>query len=71
MNNFMKLLGVMVITVVIPLAIILGIWADILPQSLQVAIGIAGVVLAAIYLIGGNLLLMWGDIKSGRYSTKR
>lgn len=67
----MKLLGVMVITVVIPLAIILGIWADILPQSLQVAIGIAGVVLAAIYLIGGNLLLMWGDIKSGRYSTKR
>ena len=68
MNNFVKMLLVIVVTVVIPLAILLGIWADILPQSLQVAIGLAGVALAAAAIIGGNLLLMWGDIKSGRYS---
>ncbi|HHT00780.1 MAG TPA: hypothetical protein ENK73_08005 [Thiomicrospira sp.] len=68
MNNFVKMLLVIVATVVVPLAVLLGIWTDILPQSVQVAIGLAGVVLAATFIIGGNLLLMWGDIKSGRYS---
>ncbi|WEJ62490.1 hypothetical protein [Thiomicrorhabdus lithotrophica] len=68
MNNFVNMLLVIVVTVVIPLAVLLGIWADILPQSLQVAIGLAGVVLAAVAIIGGNLYLMYGDIKSGRYS---
>jgi len=68
MNNFVKMLLVIVVTVVIPLAILLGIWADILPQSLQVAIGLAGVVLAAVAIVAGNLYLMWSDIKTGRYS---
>ncbi|BCN94296.1 hypothetical protein THMIRHAM_20810 [Thiomicrorhabdus immobilis] len=68
MNNFVKMLLVIVASVVIPLAVLLGIWADILPQSVQVAIGLAGVALAAVFIIGGNLFLMWGDIKSGRYS---
>lgn len=68
MNNFVKMLLVIVVAVVIPLAILLGIWADILPQSLQVAIGIAGVVLAATFIVGGNLILIYGDIKSGRYT---
>lgn len=70
MSNLTKMLLVLVITVVIPLAVLLGIWADILPQSLQVAIGLAGVVLTIAYIVGGNLMLMWGDIKSGRYSKK-
>ena len=68
MNNFVNMLLVIVVTVVIPLAILLGIWADILPQSLQVAIGLAGVVLAAVAIVAGNLYLMWSDIKTGRYS---
>ncbi len=68
MSNFIKMLLTVVVTVVIPLAVLLGIWADILPQSLQVAIGMAGVVLAAVIIIGGNLYLMWSDIKTGRYS---
>lgn len=68
MNNFVKMLLVIVVAVVIPLAILLGIWADILPQSLQVAIGIAGVVLAATFIVGGNLILIYSDIKSGRYT---
>ncbi|BBP47003.1 hypothetical protein THMIRHAS_23760 [Thiosulfatimonas sediminis] len=70
MSDLTKMLLVLVITVVIPLAVLLGIWADILPQALQVAIGLAGVILTIAYIVGGNLLLMWGDIKSGRYSKK-
>lgn len=68
MNNLVKMLLVIVISVVLPLAIVLGIWAGYLPESLQVAIGIAGVALAVLFIVGGNLLLMWGDIKTGRYS---
>jgi membrane protease YdiL (CAAX protease family) len=70
MNNFVKMLLVIVVTVVVPLAILLGIWAGYLPQSLQVGIGLAGVALAIAVIVGGNLYLMWGDIKSGRYSKK-
>lgn len=67
MNNLMKMLGVLVIAVVIPLVVLLGIWADILPQSLQVAVGIIGVISAIGFIVIGNLYLMWGDIKTGRY----
>ena len=70
MNNFVKMLLVIVVTVVVPLAILLGIWADIIPQTVQVAIGLAGVAMAIAAIVGGNLYLMWGDIKSGRYSKK-
>ena len=68
MNNFIKLLLTIVVAVVIPLAIVLGIWSGVLPQSLQVSIGIMGVVLAAVFIVGGNVFMMWSDIKSGRYS---
>lgn len=70
MSNFIKFLLTVVVTVVVPLVILLGIWADILPQSLQVAIGMAGVILAAVIIVGGNLYMMWSDIKTGRYSSK-
>jgi len=68
MDNLVKMLGVLVVTVVIPLAVLLGIWADLLPQSLQVAIGMFGVIFAAVFIIGGNLYLMYSDIKTKRYS---
>ncbi|MBN2865251.1 MAG: hypothetical protein JXK16_04530 [Thiotrichales bacterium] len=70
MNNLMKMLGVIVITVVIPLVVLLGIWADILPQSLQVGVGMFGVIATVAIIVGGNLYLMYSDIKSGRYSKK-
>ena len=70
MSNLVKMLLTIVVAVVIPLAVLLGIWADILPQSVQVAISMAGVILAMSFIIGGNLMLMWGDIKSGRYSNR-
>lgn len=67
MSNLMQMMIVLTISVVIPLLILLGIWADILPQSLQIAIGIFGVIAAASFIIGGNLILLYGDIKTGRY----
>ena len=70
MNNVMKMLGVIVVTVVVPLVILLGIWADILPQSLQVAVGVFGVIATVTIIVGGNLYLMYGDIKTGRYKKK-
>lgn len=68
MNNLIKMIGVLLITVVIPLAILLGIWADILPQSLQVGIGMFGVIASIVFIVGGNLYLMYSDIKTKRYS---
>ncbi|QCU90970.1 hypothetical protein [Thiomicrorhabdus sediminis] len=70
MSNLTKMLLTIVVTVVVPLLVLLGIWSGVLPESLQVAIGIAGVILAITFIVGGNLMLMWGDIKSGRYSKK-
>jgi hypothetical protein len=57
-----------VVAVVIPLVVLLGIWANILPQSVQVAIGMIGVISAIGFIVIGNLYLMWSDIKTGRYS---
>lgn len=68
MNNLMKMLGVIVVTVVVPLLVLLGIWADILPQSVQVAVGVFGVIASIVFILVGNLYLMWSDIKTGRYS---
>lgn len=67
MSNLMQMLGVITIAVLIPLAVLLGIWADILPQSIQVAVGIFGVIATAVFIIGGNLYLLYSDIKTGRY----
>lgn len=70
MNNLTKMLLAIVVTVVVPLAVLLGIWSGVLPQSLQVAIGLAGVGIAIAFIVGGNLFLMYSDIKTGRYSKK-
>ncbi|MDX1347945.1 MAG: hypothetical protein R3189_06830 [Thiomicrorhabdus chilensis] len=68
MSNLTKMLLTIVVSVVIPLVVLLGIWADILPQSVQVAVGVFGVIAAAAFILIGNLYLMWSDIKTGRYS---
>jgi hypothetical protein len=70
MNNVVKFLLVLVAIVVVPLVILLGLYLDILPQSLQVAIGMFGVISAIVIIVGGNLYLMWDDIKTGRYSKR-
>lgn len=70
MRNEIKFLLVLVAIVVVPLVILLGLYLDILPQSLQVAIGLFGVASAIAIIVGGNLYLMWDDIKSGRYKKR-
>lgn len=71
MHDLVKFLIGLVVTVVIPMAIILGIYFDFLPETLAVIIATAAVVLSAIYIVGGNLLMMYQDLKSGRYSKEK
>jgi len=70
MGNFLILTGLVVVAVFIPIAVILGVWADLLPASIAEISSMVGVALAIIYIVGGNLYLMYGDIKTGRYSNK-
>ncbi len=70
MGNFLILTGLVVVAVFIPVAVIIGVWADVLPDSIAEVTSMVGVALAIIYIVGGNLYLMYGDIKTGRYSNK-
>ncbi len=70
MGNFLILTGLVVVAVFIPVAVIIGVWADVLPDSIAEITSIVGVALAIIYIVGGNLYLMYSDIKTGRYSNK-
>lgn len=70
MSNFLKFVGVIILTVVIPLAILLGIWAGFLPDVLQIVIAQTALALSIIYIVGGMLYLMYSDIKTKRYTKK-
>ncbi len=70
MSEFMKFLGVMVIAVIIPYLMIWGVYFDVLPESLEVIISQLAVFAAIIIIIGGNLLMMYQDIKTGRYKKQ-
>lgn len=68
MSAFLKLVGTLALIVVLPLAIILGLWAGFLPESLQVGIGMFGVYAAIAFIVVGHLYMIWDDIRSKRYS---
>ncbi len=68
MGNFLILTGLVVVAVFIPIAVIVGVWANVLPDVIAEYTSIVGVALAIIYIVGGNLYLMYSDIKTGRYS---
>jgi hypothetical protein len=68
MGNFLILTGLVVVAVFIPVAVIVGVWANLLPDSIAEVTSMVGVALAIIYIVGGNLFLMYSDIKTGRYS---
>lgn len=65
---FVKMMLVVVVTVVVPLAVLLGIWAGFIPQAVQIGIGITATILSILYIVGGNLYCIYGDIKTKRYS---
>ena len=68
MGNFLILTGLVVVAVFVPVAVVIGVWANVLPDVIAEYTSIVGVALAIIYIVGGNLYLMYGDIKTGRYS---
>ncbi|SFR63780.1 hypothetical protein [Thiomicrospira sp. ALE5] len=69
-KNLVNFLLGFVIMFVLPFAVFMGIYFNLLPQSLLVAIGIFGVIAAAAFIVGGNLFLMYSDIKTGRYKKR-
>ena len=69
MSDLMKFFGVVTIAVLIPYAIILGVYFDILPESLEVLFSQLAVLSAVVIIVGGNLLLMYQDVKTGRYKN--
>ena len=70
MSDLMKFFGVVLVTVLIPYAIIWGVYFDILPESLEVLFSQLAVLSAVVIIIGGNLMLMYQDMKTGRYKNR-
>lgn len=69
--NLLKFLGFVVVGVVIPFAIILGVYFDLLPKTVAVIVGTIGTAAAISTIVGMTLFMLWSDIKSGRYSNKK
>ena len=70
MSDLMKFFGVVTIAVLIPYAIIWGVYFDILPESLEVLFSQLAVLSAAVIIVGGNLMMMYQDLKTGRYKNR-
>lgn len=68
MKEFINFLLVVLIAVIIPYLTIWGVYFDILPESLEVIISQIAVASAIVIIVGGNLFLMYSDIKTKRYS---
>lgn len=69
--NLLKFLAFVVVAVVVPFAVILGIYFDLLPSSIAVVVGTIGTAAAIATIIGMTMFLLWSDIKTGRYSNKK
>ncbi len=69
--NLLKFLAFVVVAVVIPFAVILGIYFDLLPSSIAVVVGTIGTAAAIATIVGMTMFLLWSDIKTGRYSNKK
>jgi len=69
--NLLKFLAFVVVAVVLPFAVILGIYFDLLPNSIAVVVGSIGTAAAIATIVGMTLFLLWSDIKTGRYSNKK
>lgn len=69
--NLLKFLAFVVVAVVLPFAVILGIYFDLLPSSIAVVVGTVGTAAAIATIVGMTMFLLWSDIKTGRYSNKK
>ncbi len=68
--DFLKMVGVLAVTVIIPLVVLLAIWMDFLPQIVQIGIAQFAVYFAIVYIVGFTLQLIYSDIKYKRYAKK-
>ncbi len=68
MIEVLKFLGFVVAGVVVPLAVILGVYFGFLPQEIKSIVGTTGTGLAITIIVGFSVWLLWDDIKTGRYS---
>jgi hypothetical protein len=68
MIELLKFVGFVVAGVVVPLAVILGVYFGFLPQEIKAITGTIGTALAITIIVGFSTWLLWDDIKSGRYS---
>jgi len=68
MIELLKFVGFVVAGVVVPLAVLLGVYFGILPQEIKPIVATAGTALAISIIVGFSVWMLWDDIKSGRYS---
>ncbi len=68
MIELLKFVGFVVAGVVVPLAVLLGVYFGILPQEIKPIVGTTGTALAISIIVGFSVWMLWDDIKSGRYS---
>lgn len=69
--NLLKFLAFVVVAVVLPFVVVLGIYFDMLPTSITVVVGTIGTAAAIATIVGMTLFMLWSDIKTGRYSSKK
>lgn len=68
--NLIKFFGFVLLAFVIPFAVILGVYFDLLPTWITVATGTIGTLAAIAVIVGLTLHMMWSDVKTGRYAKK-
>jgi hypothetical protein len=68
MIELLKFVGFVVAGVVVPLAVILGVYFGVLPQEIKSVVGTIGTAMAISIIVGFSVWMLWDDIKSGRYS---
>lgn len=66
----MKMVGVLAVTVIIPLVVLLAIWMDYLPQIVQIGIAQFAVYFSILYIVGFMFQMIYSDIKYKRYAKK-
>lgn len=69
--NLLKFLGFVVVGVVVPFAIIIGLYFGLLPEFIKVIVGTTWTAAAIAAIVGFTMWMLWDDIKSGRYSNSK
>ncbi|MCH9741933.1 MAG: hypothetical protein K0U21_01870 [Proteobacteria bacterium] len=69
--NLLKFLGFVVAGVVVPFAIVIGVYFGFLPDFIKVVVGTTWTAAAIATIVGFTMWMLWDDIKTGRYSSSK